>query len=57
VIGEPTRKQEELFNVVKQIHEQLLIAAKPGISGAALYNIGYDIARDHGFAGLSANSV
>lgn len=48
-VGEPTSAQQEIYDVVADMYEEMEAAVKPGVRGGDLWNIGYDIAERSGY--------
>lgn len=45
-VGKPSSKQKEIFDIVAHMHHELFGRLKPGITGAELWNIAYNLAKE-----------
>ncbi len=50
VIGEPSRKQVKIFDTVFKIHQAMLNALTPGVTGEKVWKAGHDVAETAGYA-------
>ena len=50
-VGPPSRRQQDVYDTVMEIHRALFTAMQPGVTGEALWHIGLEVARRAGWGG------